>query len=78
MAHDLLFKRITILMVISMILGANMRLNNIPAVDGVSDTLSQTTIVVGCPGPDYYVIARIYFGTYDQVNNEPNPANNLI
>ena len=65
-------------MIRSIVLGANTWLADIPAVNGVSDTLNPTNIVVCCAGPDYYVINKIDFGTYAQVNDEPDPASGLI
>ena len=65
-------------MVISMVLGANTRLNDIIAVNGVSDIISPTTILVGHPSLDYYVITIISFRTYAQFNDEPDPTKVII
>ena len=62
MAHGIPFEHIPRLMIRSMVLGFNTSMNDIPAVDVVSDILSPTTIVVGYPRPDYNVITRILLG----------------
>ena len=63
MSHSLPFKCIPRLMLRSMVLGANARLNDIPVVNGVVGTLCPTTILAGRPGPNYNIISRIEFGT---------------
>ena len=59
-------------MVRSIVLGANTRLNDIPTVNVVSNMIRRMTIVVGHPGLDYHVITQKTFGTYAQVNDEPD------
>ena len=78
MSHGLLSKCIIILVVGSMVLGANTRINNISAINGVFNILSPTNIVVGRPGPDYSITKIIEFGTYAQVNDESDPTNILL
>ena len=78
MIHTFIFKRLPMFMVRSMVIGSITRLNDIYVVNGVSDSLSPRTTVIGCPGPDYNVIINIAFCTYAQVNGEPNPATDII
>ena len=61
MPQILHFKYIPRNMVKSMALGTNTMFNNIPAINGVLETLRSTTIVVCRHGPDYNVIIRIAF-----------------
>ena len=76
--HNLPLKWLLRLMVRSIVCGANIRLNDIPAVNGVSNNISPTTIVGGHPRPDYHVITKVSFGTYAQVNDDSDPTNGLI
>ena len=55
---------------------SNSQLNNIPAENGVSTTISPVTIVAGLPSPDYNIINRIPFGAYAQVTEVHDPRNN--
>ena len=65
-------------MVRSIVLGANTRPNDILAWNEVSKTITPTTILVDRPGTDYHVITQMPFGTYAQINDEPDTANGLV
>ena len=69
------FNRISKLTVRSMALASTSRLNNIPALNGVSTTLGLTTIVIGRPASDYNVMNKISFGVYTQINGNPPTTN---
>ena len=60
------FKRITILMVRSLIEGITEVLNAFPSKTGISDTLSPATIIEGKP-KFYFGRGMITFGSYDIV-----------
>lgn len=49
-------------------------LNSLPALHGVSSSLSPFTIVTGHPAPDFSTL-RVDFGAYCQVHDEPDPSN---
>jgi len=49
-------------------------LNQFPAQNGISDTLSPLTILTGRPNPDYNDL-KLEFGSYAQVFLDNNPTN---
>jgi hypothetical protein len=51
-------------------------LNQFPARDGVSDTISPLTIMTGMPGPDYNTF-KIEFGSYVQVFEANDPTDTM-
>ncbi len=55
---------------------ANKVLNQFPARNGVSDTLSPLTITTGRPTP-YYNDMKIEFGAYAQVYENGGPTNTV-
>ena len=65
-------------MVRIMVLASTSRLNYITALNGVSDKLGSTTILIGRPAPNYNVMTKISFGAYVQVNDKPSPTNGQI
>ena len=73
--HTLPYKRIPIIMVTGMVTASYSRINDLPAPSGVSDIISPSTIVASRPSPDYNVMTSIAFGTYVQVDDEPEPTN---
>ena len=46
------------------------RLNNLPADDGVSDTMSPNTLVMGAPRLEYRELIMLQFRDYVQVHQE--------
>jgi hypothetical protein len=72
--HGMPFKRLPKLMVIELVRRAVTVMNQFPALDGVSDTLSPLTIMTGKPCPDYNTM-KIEFGSYAQVFEDNNPSN---
>ncbi len=72
--HDLPFKRLPKLMVAELVRRAIFFLNQCPAVDGVSETMSPFTIVTGQPSLDYNNI-KLDFGSYVQVYEPTDPLN---
>ena len=52
------------------------RLNNLPADDGVSNTLSPSALVTGAQSLDYNELIRLQFGDYAQVHQEKTITNN--
>jgi hypothetical protein len=73
--HSMLFKRLPKMMVVELVHRAILVLNQFPALDGVSDTLSPLTIMTGNPNPDYHAM-KIEFGLYIQVFEENSLTNN--
>jgi hypothetical protein len=73
LVQGLPFKRIPKAMMRAAIKNANKALNQFPAKNGVSDTLSPLTIMTGRPTPDYNDM-KIEFGTYAQVFKDNNPT----
>ena len=71
------YKLVPIIMITGMVTAAYSQINDLPAPSGVSDTINPSTIVASRPSPDYNVMTSIAFGTYVQVDNEPNPANTI-
>jgi phospholipid N-methyltransferase len=74
LVQGLPFKRIPKAMMRATIENANKTLNQFPAKNGVSDTLSPLTIMTGRPTPDYNDM-KIDFGAYAQVFEDNNPTN---
>jgi hypothetical protein len=73
-AHSMPLKRLPRLMIVELVRCAVMVLNQIPALDGVCDTLSPLTIMTGKLCPDYNMM-KIKFGSYAQIFEENNPSN---
>jgi hypothetical protein len=73
--HTMPFRRVPIIMVTGMVTASFSRVNDVPATNGVSDTISPSTIVASRPSPDYNVMKSIDFVTYEQVADEPDPTN---
>ena len=72
--HSMPFKRLPKIMVVELVNRAVLVLNQFPALDGVSDTLSPLTIMTGKPNPDFHNM-KIEFGSYAQVFEENDPTN---
>ena len=72
--HDMPYKRLPKLMIIELVRRAVKCLNQFPAPDGVSDTLSPFTIMTGKPNPDYLQM-KVDFGAYVQVFEDNDPTN---
>jgi hypothetical protein len=70
------FRRIPKAMMRAAIENANKSLNQFPAKNGVSDTLSPLTIMTGRPTPDYNDM-KIEFGAYAQVFEANEPTNTV-
>ena len=51
------------------------RLNNLPADDGISDTMSPNTLVTGAHNLDYNELVKLQFGDYVQVHQERQITN---
>jgi hypothetical protein len=64
--HGLPFRRIPKLMVREIVKHSVTCLNQLPADDGVSDTLSPLTIMTGKPNPDFNTM-QLEFGSYVQI-----------
>ena len=73
--HSMPFKRLPKMMVVELVRRAVLVLNQFPAQDGVSDTLSPLTIMTGKPSPDYHNM-KVEFGTYVHVFEDNSPTNN--
>ena len=50
-------------------------LNQIPPDDGISKTLSPSTLITGLPNMDYEELMKLEFGVYAQVHQENNIIN---
>ena len=72
--HSMPFKRLPKMMVVELVRRAVLVLNQFPALDGVSDTLSPLSIMTGVSSPDYHSM-KVEFGSYVQVFEENNPTN---
>ena len=72
--HGLPFKRYPKLMIRHLVSDAVRCLNQFPRKNGVSDTMSPATIVMGIGTPDFTAM-RIEFGAYAQVFEEFDPTN---
>jgi hypothetical protein len=68
------YRRIPKIMVNAIVERAIRGLNQFPARDGVSDTISPLTIMMGMPGPDYNA-CKLEFGGYVQVFEANDPTN---
>jgi hypothetical protein len=73
--HSMPFKQLPKMMVVELVRRVVLVLNQFPALDGVSDTLSPLTIMTGKLNPDYHSM-KVKFGTYVQVFEENTPTNN--
>jgi hypothetical protein len=67
--NDLLFQRMPARLIIEMVYYANFWLNNFPAADGISNTLSPRSNVLGTK-IDYNKHCRLPFGAYAQVHED--------
>jgi hypothetical protein len=74
--HGMPYKRLPKLMVVELVKDAVRCLNLFPRRDGVSDTLSPTTIVTGEGFPDYNKMT-LEFGEYVQIFEPTTPSNTL-
>jgi len=72
--HGLPFKKIPRIMNRDIVVKAVKDLNQFPAKDGISDTMSTLSMMTGRPLP-YYKKILLEFGTYVQVFEDSNPAN---
>jgi len=72
--HSLPFKWLPKMLVIEPVRRAVRLLNQFPALDGVSDTMSPTTIMTGMPPIDYNHLT-IDFGSYALVFEDNDPTN---
>jgi hypothetical protein len=77
LVQGLPYKRIPKVMVRAAIEKANKVMNQFPAQNGMSNTLSPLTIMTGKPTPDYNDM-KIEFGAYAQVFEENNPTKTPI
>jgi len=76
LVQGLPFKRMPKAMMRAAIENANKCLNQFPAENGVSTTLSPLTIMTGKPSPDYNDV-KIEFGSYAQVFESNDPTNTV-
>ena len=76
LVQGLPFKRIPKIMMRAAIESANKSMNQFPALDGVSATMSPLTIMTGLPSPDYNDL-KIEFGAYAQVFESNDPTNTV-
>jgi hypothetical protein len=72
--HGLPFKRLPKLMIQAVVYHAAKGLNQFPAKNGISDTLSPLTIMTGRANPDYNDL-KLDFGSYLQVFEDNTPTN---
>ena len=72
--HGLPYKRMPKIMIIELVSHAMRCLNQFPARDGVSKTMSPLSIVTGANTPDYNKL-KIEFGQYAQVHANDNVTN---
>jgi len=72
--HGLPFKHLPKLMVKELVFNSAKALNQFPAQNGISNTLSPLTILTGRPNPDYNDL-KLEFGSYVQVFEDNNPMN---
>jgi hypothetical protein len=77
LVQGLPYKWIPKVMIRATIENANKVMNQFPAQNGMSDTLSLLTIMTGKPTPDYNDL-KIKFGSYAQVFEENTPTNTPI
>ena len=65
--HRNLYERYTKLMVTGCVVKAINHLNQIPALDGISDDISPDTMITGRSVPNFNEITKLNFGDYVQV-----------
>jgi len=71
--HGLPFKRLPKVMIQALVYHATKGLNQFPAKNGISDTLSPVTIMTGRANPNYNEL-KLEFGSYAQVFEDITPA----
>jgi hypothetical protein len=76
LANSLPYKRYPKLLSRSMVENAIKGLNDFPAKDGISTTISPKTIVTGAPAPDYNDM-KLEFGTYVHVYEDHTIKNDM-
>ena len=74
--HDLPFKIYPRILVTGCVNYNLKRLNNLPADDGISSTMSPNTLVTGAQCPNYDELVKLHFGDYVQVHQEKRVTNN--
>ena len=57
------------LMIIGVVSKAQKDLNNISAENGLSETLSPSSIIKDTPGPDYNIVTELNYGDYIIAHN---------
>jgi len=72
--HSLPFKRLPKMIIIELVRRAIRLLNQFPALDGVSEAMSPTTIMTGMPPVDYNHLT-VDFGSYALVFEDNDPTN---
>ena len=72
--HGLSFKHLPKLMIQALVCHPAKGLNQFPAKNGISDTLSPLTIMTGRANPDYNDL-KLEFGSYVQVFEDNTPSN---
>lgn len=72
--HGLPFRRLPKIMITHMVADSVRCLNQFPHANGISATLSPSTIVTGSATPDYNAM-RLELGTYVQVFEDHDPTN---
>ena len=72
--HGLPFKRLPKIMIVELVRRAVKCLNQFPALDGVSTTVSPLTIMTGVSAPDYNQL-QLEFGSYAMVFEDNDPTN---
>lgn len=72
--HGLPFKRLPKVIVLELLRQTITVLNQFPALDGISATLSPLTIMTGRPIPDYNTM-KVEFGSYAHVFEDNKPTN---
>jgi len=72
--HSLPFRRLPKIMIVELVRRAIILLNQFPALDGVSKTLSPKCIMTGKPNLDYNSL-KIEFGSYALVFEDNSPTN---
>ena len=74
--HSMYYKRIPKILLIKAIQHAARTINMFPANDGLLDTMSLLTLIMGKPIPDYDIL-RIAFGAYVQVFEDHKVKNGM-
>jgi len=72
--HGLPFKRLPKVMIQALVYHAAKSVNQFPAKNGISDTLSPLTIMTGRANPNYNDL-KLEFGSYVQVFEDNTPSN---